>query len=162
MMQQEDHQQRLHQKETEAVRSLNSSQPTLIVVTGIMAAGKSTVARLLAQRFVQGVHIEADVLQRMIISGGVWVSQPGEPDGEAARQLRLRLKHLCLLGKSFVEAGFTVVLDYPGRSLASVARRITWLSLLSRGSYSACRCSYSATGHELLKRSTRVCLGSVS
>ncbi len=111
MMQQEDHQQRLHQKETEAVRSLNSSQPTLIVVTGIMAAGKSTVARLLAQRFVQGVHIEADVLQRMIISGGVWVSQPGEPDGEAARQLRLRLKHLCLLGKSFVEAGFTVVLD---------------------------------------------------
>lgn len=86
-------------------------QPTLIVVTGIMAAGKSTVGHLLAQRFAKGVHIEADVLQRMIVSGGVWVSQPGEPDGEEARQLRLRLKNMCLLGRSFFEAGFTVVLD---------------------------------------------------
>jgi predicted kinase len=86
-------------------------EPALIVVTGIMVAGKSTVARLLAQRFVRGVHVEADVLQRMIVSGGVWVSQPGEPHGEAARQLRLRLANLCLLGRSFFAAGFTVVLD---------------------------------------------------
>jgi predicted kinase len=76
-----------------------------------MASGKSTIARLLAQRFVRGVHIEADVLQRMIVSGSMWVSQPGEPDGEVAQQLRLRLKKLCLLGRSFFEAGFTVVLD---------------------------------------------------
>jgi hypothetical protein len=47
----------------------------------------------------------------MIISGGEWVSEPGESSGEAQRQLRLRLKHLCLLGKSFFEVGFTVVLD---------------------------------------------------
>ncbi len=83
----------------------------LLVVTGIMAAGKSTVARLLARRFARGVHIEADILQRMIVSGGEWVSEPGEPRGEAARQLRLRLKHMCLLGTSFFSAGFTVVLD---------------------------------------------------
>lgn len=97
--------------ETEYRHSLSNNQPALIVVTGIMAAGKSTIAHLLAQQFVRGVHIEADVLQRMIVSGGEWVSQPGEPDGEAARQLRLRLKNMCLLGKSFFEAGFTVVLD---------------------------------------------------
>ena len=96
---------------TEDAHILSGQQPALIVVTGIMAAGKSTIARLLAQRFARGVHIEADVLQRMIISGGVWVSQPGEPDGEAAQQLHLRLKHMCLLGRSFFEAGFTVVLD---------------------------------------------------
>src|SRR5437764_5410813 len=92
-------------------RSLLDNQPALIVVTGIMAAGKSTYARLLAQRFVRGVHIEADVLQQMIVSGGVWVSQPGEPHGEAAQQLRLRLKNMSLLARSFSEAGFTVVLD---------------------------------------------------
>ncbi|MDQ3854917.1 MAG: phosphotransferase [Chloroflexota bacterium] len=86
-------------------------QPALIVVTGIQAAGKSTVARLLAGRFTRGVHVEADVLQRMIVSGGEWVTEPGEPTGEAARQLRLRLKHMCLLGMSFYSAGFTVVLD---------------------------------------------------
>ena len=35
--------------------SLRNHQPTLIVVTGIMAAGKSTIAHLLAQRFERGV-----------------------------------------------------------------------------------------------------------
>jgi predicted kinase len=90
---------------------LLDTKPRIIVVTGIMAAGKSTISRLLAQRFVRGVHVEADVLQRMIVSGGRWASLPGEPDGETARQLRLRLKNMCLLGRSFFEAGFTVVLD---------------------------------------------------
>src|SRR5215469_8713156 len=83
----------------------------LLVVTGIMAAGKSTIARLLATQFQRGVHVEADTLQRMIVSGGVWVDQPGEPSGEAACQLRLRLHHLCQLGRSFYSAGFSVVLD---------------------------------------------------
>ena len=96
---------------TEYPHVLSSQRPALIVITGIMAAGKSTIAHLLAQRFARGVHIEADVLQRMIVSGGVWASQPGEPDGEVAQQLRLRLKNMCLLARSFFEAGFTVVLD---------------------------------------------------
>ncbi len=90
---------------------LSNQKPTLIVITGIMAAGKSTIAHLLALRFARGVHIEANVLQRMIVSGGMWVSQPSEPDGEAARQLHLRLKNMCLLGRSFFEDGFVVVLD---------------------------------------------------
>ena len=110
-MNQENQRQGSHKAEAETPNFLSTHTPALIVVTGMMASGKSTIARLLAQRFVRGVHIEADVLQRMIVSGGAWVSQPGEPDGEAARQLRLRLKHLCLLGRSFFTAGFTVVLD---------------------------------------------------
>ncbi len=88
-----------------------SSRPVIIVVTGIQAAGKSTVARLLAHRFVRAAHVEADVLQGMIVSGGEWVSEPGEPTGEAAQQLRLRLRNMCLLGISFYKAGFTAVLD---------------------------------------------------
>jgi chloramphenicol 3-O-phosphotransferase len=83
----------------------------ITAVTGIQAAGKSTVARLLAERFTHGVHIEADALQRMIVSGAAWVEAPGPPHGEAEGQLRLRLKHMCLLARSFVDAGFTVVLD---------------------------------------------------
>jgi chloramphenicol 3-O-phosphotransferase len=83
----------------------------IVVVTGIQAAGKSTVARLLARRFARGVHVEADALQRMIVSGGEWVTEPGEPEGEAASQLRLRLRNMCLLGASFYDAGFFVVLD---------------------------------------------------
>ncbi|MGH2588494.1 MAG: phosphotransferase-like protein [Dehalococcoidia bacterium] len=86
-------------------------EPVIIVITGIQAAGKSTVARLLAQRFARGVHIEADALQRMIVSGAAWVGEPGPPAGEAERQLRMRLRHMCLLSGSFFDAGFTVVLD---------------------------------------------------
>jgi predicted kinase len=85
--------------------------PVMIVLTGIQAAGKSTVARLLAQRFAHGVHVEADVLHHMIVSGGEWMVAPGEPNGDAAWQLHLRLKHMCLLGRSFFAAGFSVVLD---------------------------------------------------
>jgi len=110
-MNQGGQQRELHQPGVQSARSLRNYQPALIVVTGIMAAGKSTIAHLLAQRFERGVHVEADVLQRMIVSGGAWVSQPGEPAGEEAQQLRLRLKNMCLLGRSFFEAGFTVVLD---------------------------------------------------
>jgi predicted kinase len=90
---------------------MSEHHPTLIVVTGIMASGKSTIARLLAQRYSRGVYIDADILQHMIVSGGEWVDEPGEPAGEAALQLRLRLKNMCLLGRSFFESGFTVVLD---------------------------------------------------
>lgn len=92
-------------------RSLIPAQEIIIVVTGIQAAGKSTVAHLLAQRFVRGVHVEADVLQHMIVAGSEGAQEPGELTGEAARQYQLRLKHMCLLGRSFLEAGFTVVLD---------------------------------------------------
>ncbi len=87
------------------------TEPAIIVVTGIQAAGKSTVARLLAGRFERGAHVEADALQRMIVSGGQWVDEPGPPSAEAGRQLRLRLRNMCLLGKSFYDNGFSVVLD---------------------------------------------------
>ena len=85
--------------------------PRIIVVTGIQAAGKSTVARMLAQRFGRGVHIEADVLQQMIVSGGEWITEPGVISEEAGCQLRLRLHNASLLARSFLEAGFTPVVD---------------------------------------------------
>ena len=84
---------------------------SILVVTGIQAAGKSTVARLLARRFERGVHIEADVLYKMIVSGRVLPEEPGVMPPEAQRQLRLRLHNACLLARSFHEAGFNVVID---------------------------------------------------
>ena len=86
-------------------------QPSMLLVTGIQAAGKSTVARLLASRFQRGAHVEGDAMHHMIVSGDESIQDPGEPQGEAARQYFLRLKQMCLVGRAFYEAGFRVVLD---------------------------------------------------
>jgi hypothetical protein len=86
------------------------TEQAIFLISGIQGAGKSTVGRALAERFARGVHIEADLVQRMIVSGGVW-PEPPEPRGEALRQLRQRALRSAMLADSFFEAGFTVVID---------------------------------------------------
>jgi hypothetical protein len=81
-----------------------------VVISGLPGAGKSTVARLLAQSVPRAAHIEADELQRFVISGGAWPEASGI-HGEAERQLRLRLRNACLLARSFRDYGFTAVVD---------------------------------------------------
>jgi predicted ATPase len=81
----------------------------IYIVSGIPGAGKTTVSRLLAGRFERGVHLESDLLQQMIVKGGLWPD--GEPHEEAMRQLRLRGRHVCMLADSFYEAGFMPVID---------------------------------------------------
>jgi chloramphenicol 3-O-phosphotransferase len=79
----------------------------IILVTGIQAAGKSTVARALTERFDRGAFIEGDVLWKLIVSGRVDMTP--DPSDEALRQLHLRYKHGAMLADSFLEAGFTAV-----------------------------------------------------
>ena len=81
----------------------------VIIVSGVPGAGKSTIAPLLAAEFERAVHIEADALQHMIVSGQRWPGQ--EPVDEGHRQLRLRGRNACLLADSFRSAGFVPVID---------------------------------------------------
>ncbi len=81
----------------------------IFIVSGIPGAGKTTVSGLLARRFDRGVHLEADIFQKVIVTGGL--SPDDEPKDEAWGQLRLRSKHVAMLADSFLENGFWPVID---------------------------------------------------
>lgn len=79
----------------------------VVLVTGVMAAGKSTVAQALAERLPRAAHVHGDAFRRMVVSGRV------EPSAglteEALRQLRLRYRLAAQVADGYAEAGFTAV-----------------------------------------------------
>jgi chloramphenicol 3-O-phosphotransferase len=80
------------------------------IINGIPGVGKTTTARRLAQRIARSAHIEGDYVHDMVVGGLV---QPGElPEHEANAQLDLCRRNQILLVRSFVDAGFTAVIDY--------------------------------------------------
>ena len=82
---------------------------SVVLITGIMAAGKSTVAQLLAERLPRSVHVRGDLFRRMVVSGRADVG----PDlsAEALAQLRLRYRLSALVADEYADAGFTAVVQ---------------------------------------------------
>ncbi|AXO38421.1 phosphotransferase [Micromonospora sp. B006] len=81
----------------------------MVLISGIMAVGKSTVAEGLARRLPRAVHLRGDVFRRMIVSGRA--DMTAEPTDEALRQLRLRYDLAASTADRYAAAGFTVVLQ---------------------------------------------------
>lgn len=82
----------------------------VILITGIQAAGKSTVAQALAERLERSVHVRGDLFRRMVVNGRVEMG-PANPPAEAVRQLRLRYSLAARVADGYAGAGFTVVLQ---------------------------------------------------
>ncbi|MGA2210910.1 MAG: AAA family ATPase [Acidimicrobiales bacterium] len=105
---------------------MDSSLPASagFVITGVMAAGKSTVADLLARRFDRGVHLRGDVFRKMIVTGRDPI--PPSLGPEAVRQLELRSRLAAVTANEYWRAGFTVVLQdiYVGQALNDVVARL--------------------------------------
>jgi predicted kinase len=106
----------------------------LWLVIGVQAAGKSTVADLLAREFGAGVHIRGGEFYRWAVRG--WV-HPGDPRADEARRLLdLRYRLSAVAADEYCAAGFTTVVqdnmfgpDVP-RWLSSVAARPRHLVVL--------------------------------
>ena len=81
----------------------------IYLITGPMAAGKSTVARLLASRFERGVYVEGDAFRRGIVSGRAEMTPT--PSAEAFDQLRLRYRLAASVADGYFDAGFTVAVE---------------------------------------------------
>jgi chloramphenicol 3-O-phosphotransferase len=82
--------------------------PSVHLVTGIQAAGKSTVAQALAERLPgPTVHVHGDQFRRWIVNGRTDMAPDAGP--EALRQLRLRHVLTARTCDGYAEAGFTTV-----------------------------------------------------
>ena len=108
----------------------SAPEQAVIVITGIQAAGKSTVAQLLAERVPRSVHVRGDVYRRMIVNGRVDMTPP--PSDEAVRQLRLRHRLAAATCDEYFREGFTVVLQdiILGEHLTEVVQLIRQRPLL--------------------------------
>jgi len=82
-------------------------QPRTILITGVSAAGKSTVAQLVAERLPRSVHLRGDAFRRMIVNGRA--AMGGELSDEARAQLRLRYELAAAAARGYLRAGFDVV-----------------------------------------------------
>lgn len=82
-------------------------QARIFLITGIMAAGKSTVAQALAERLSKSVHVRGDAFRRMIVSGRKEMTV--DYDDEAMAQLRLRYRLAAQTAHAYCAAGFDAV-----------------------------------------------------
>jgi predicted kinase len=81
----------------------------LILITGVMASGKSTVAQLLAEQLPRAAHIRGDVFRRFLVTGRVDPA-PSMPS-EAMRQLLLRYQLAMNAADTYVRAGYSAVVQ---------------------------------------------------
>lgn len=97
---------------------------SVVVVTGIMGAGKSTVAQRLAESLPSAVHVRGDLFRRMIVTGRAEMV-PGA-GRDALSQLRLRYALAAQAVDGYARAGFSAVYQdiILGDDLAAIAHRI--------------------------------------
>lgn len=78
----------------------------IVILSGAPGAGKSTVARLLAQSYAKGVHLCADDFWHYIVSGGI---PPFLPESDGQNQVVERV--IATAARQYARGGFTVVVD---------------------------------------------------
>lgn len=80
--------------------------PAIYILNGPGGAGKTTASRLLAKEFEQCALIEVDEIRKLIVKGE---ADPFTSEGQ--EQLMLSAKNTALLARSYIDAGFSVIID---------------------------------------------------
>ncbi|MFC9994418.1 AAA family ATPase [Nocardia sp. NPDC127526] len=79
------------------------------LITGIQAAGKSTVAQALAERLPRSAHVRGDAFRRFVVNGREEMRP--EPPEEALEQLRLRYRLAARTADAYAAQGFSAVVQ---------------------------------------------------
>jgi chloramphenicol 3-O-phosphotransferase len=92
----------------DATTAGSARSPATYLITGIQAAGKTTVAQALAERLPgPSVHVHGDQFRRWIVNGRLDMTPDAGP--EAAEQLRLRYRLMAAACDLYAASGFSVV-----------------------------------------------------
>ena len=104
---------------------MQTPPPQILIITGLMAAGKSTIAQALAERLPRSVHLRGDVFRKMVVNGRADMSP--EPSEDARSLLRLRYALACEACSAYAEAGFFVAYQdvILGEHLKAVTERLS-------------------------------------
>lgn len=82
--------------------------PPVYVLTGQLAAGKSTVARALLRTYPFGCLVDVDAVREMVVSG---LASPVEWTEETTRQFALAVRAGAAMAAVYHRAGFAVVVE---------------------------------------------------
>jgi predicted kinase len=89
------------------MQAATTGVPQVILITGNMAAGKSSVAQALAERLPKSVHLRGDIFRRMIVNGQAETT--ADLSEEAHQQFWLRYRLAVAAADLYLQVGFTVV-----------------------------------------------------
>lgn len=78
----------------------------ILIITGPPGVGKTTTARILAERSVEAVHLESDAFFRFIRAGRV---EPWKPESHAQNRIVMRIVGEAAAG--YASAGYFTIVD---------------------------------------------------
>lgn len=89
---------------------MNFRPPEVWIVSGPNRPDRTALARRLAEGLGRAAHVDGEALWDELVEGR---ADPLVDEAEADRQYELSIRNQCLLARSYAEAGFTPVLDFP-------------------------------------------------
>jgi hypothetical protein len=89
---------------------VNFRPPEVWIVSGPSRPERTGLARGLASALGGAALVDGEALWDQIVEGR---ADPAADEAEADRQYELAVRNQCLLARSYAEAGFTPVLDFP-------------------------------------------------
>jgi hypothetical protein len=89
---------------------VNFRPPEIWLISGPSRSERTALATRVAQTVGRAAHVDGEALWDQLAEGRV---TPEADEVESDRQYELAIRNQCLLARSYAEAGFTPVLDFP-------------------------------------------------